>query len=146
MGNKNSGPRPRPTALKVLRGNPGKRALNQREPIPPAGEIRKPVTLSEGAARMWDEWVPICLYMGTMTPSDIHPMATLCELQAILHRAASLKDHPETFDKAVTLERNHAGLIRPYYAMFGLEPSARARLQVRKPDEAPVSKWAGAMK
>ena len=32
MGNWNSGRRPQPTALKVLRGNPGKRPLNVDEP------------------------------------------------------------------------------------------------------------------
>jgi hypothetical protein len=32
-GNWNSGSRPKPTALKVLRGNPGKRPLNEKEPV-----------------------------------------------------------------------------------------------------------------
>lgn len=33
--------RPTPTHLKLLRGNPGKRAINRREPKPP-GDLREP--------------------------------------------------------------------------------------------------------
>ena len=33
------GPKPTPTALKIVRGNPGKRALPKDEPTPPAGEV-----------------------------------------------------------------------------------------------------------
>lgn len=36
-----------PTALKVLRGNPGHRPLNEHEPVPPAGEIEAPAWLYE---------------------------------------------------------------------------------------------------
>jgi phage terminase small subunit len=131
--------------VKLLRGVTRKDRLNPAEPQPPAGPIVKPATLSKGASRMWDQWVPICVHMGTMTPADVEPMAMMCELQATLHRAAALKDHPKTFDKAVSLERNHASIIRQYYALFGLDPVSRARIQVKTP-EATVSKWAGALK
>ena len=33
------GRKPKPTALKVLEGNPGKRPLNDREPVPPLSLI-----------------------------------------------------------------------------------------------------------
>ena len=36
------GRKPKPTALKVLEGNPGKRPLNDHEPIPPKGELKCP--------------------------------------------------------------------------------------------------------
>jgi hypothetical protein len=144
MGNRNSGPRPLPTAVKILRGVARKDRLNPAEPTPPAGPIAKPATLSAGAARMWDEWMPICLHMGTVTPADAEPFAMMCELQATLHRAAALKDSPKTFAKAVSLERTHAPIIRQYYALFGLDPVSRARIQVRTA-EPPASKWAGAL-
>lgn len=144
MGNKNSGPKT-PTALKVLRGVTRKDRLNPAEPQPPSGPIEKPKRLSVGAERIWDEWAPICLHMGTLTVADVRTFKTLCELQATLEYAGALKDDPETFDKAIALERTHAGLIRPYYALFGLEPASRARIQVRT-NEPPASKWAGAVK
>lgn len=35
------GRKPKPTALKLLEGNPGKRPINANEPIPPKGNIRQ---------------------------------------------------------------------------------------------------------
>ena len=35
-----AGRKPKPTALKELEGNPGKRKLNKKEPIPGKGIIR----------------------------------------------------------------------------------------------------------
>ena len=139
MGNSNSGRRPRPTALKVLRGNPGQRKLNTQEPKPPAGEVVKLPGLSAGAAAIWDELAPVCLVMGTLTPADRRPFGTLCELQSSLDRASVLKGVGE-WESALKLEKEFAGLIRPYYALFGLEPVSRAKIVV--PKQEPVNKWA----
>ena len=162
MGNQNSGRRPQPTKLKVLRGNPSKTRLNEREPKPPAGEVVKPEGLSGSAIKVWDELAPVCLAMGTLTVADIRPFGTLCELQATLQQASAQKDAegfaPFTLSEdyngaavvgvhaAIKLERETATSIRPYYALFGLEPVSRARIQVPKKADAPVSKWAGALK
>jgi hypothetical protein len=143
MGNANSGRRPQPTALKVLRGNPGQRKLNTREPTPPPGEVVQPEGLSAGAAAIWAELAPICLHMGTLTPADLRPFRTLCELQASLDRASVLKTVNE-WEAAMKLEKDYAGLIRPYYALFGLEPVSRARITVPKADDA-GTKWDGVL-
>ena len=143
MGYENSGRRPQPTALKMLRGNPGKRALNTQEPTPPAGAVVKPDGLSAGAGAIWVELAPICLHMGTLTPADLRPFQTLCELQASLARASVLKTVGE-WDAAMKLEKDFAPMIRPYYALFGLEPVSRAKLTVPKA-AAPVDKWAGVL-
>jgi hypothetical protein len=143
MGNSNSGRRPQPTALKILRGNPGQRKLNTQEPKPPAGEVVKPAGLSAGAAAIWDELAPICVGMGTLTLADVRPFRTLCELQSSLDRASILKSVGE-WDTALKLEKEFAGLIRPYYALFGLEPVSRAKITVPKADE-PVNKWEGVL-
>jgi hypothetical protein len=50
------GPRPEPSSLKLLKGNPGKRPLNEREPKPPAGAPEAPAHLDEEARREWIEW------------------------------------------------------------------------------------------
>src|SRR5687767_12999114 len=92
MGYENSGRRPQPTALKVLRGNPSKTRLNQDEPKPPKGDIVKPEGLSPGASAVWDELAPICLHMGTLTTADVRSFVTLCELQATLTGASSQKN------------------------------------------------------
>src|SRR5688572_13476285 len=82
MGYENSGRRPQPSALKVLRGNPGKRRLFEREPVPPDGPVVKPAYLSALAAQVWDEIAPGCLAMRTLTGPDVPAFVRLCELEA----------------------------------------------------------------
>src|SRR5688500_18461514 len=82
MGNANSGRRPQPTELLLLRGNPGKRKPNENAPSPPAGEVAKPVGLSAGAAEVWDRLAPVCLAMGTLTTADVTVFGRMCELEA----------------------------------------------------------------
>lgn len=153
-GNHNSGRRPKPTALKVLQGNPGKRPLNQAEPKPPSGEVVMPGELSQAGRVVWGRLSPIARAMGTLTTADVEAFKTLCELQASLDMAARMKDSPEfavvtvSDDGAVmaahpvfSLELKYAPVIRPYYERFGLEPAGRSRIQL--PEKAPTSKWAG---
>jgi len=106
----------------------------------------KPDGLSAGASAVWDRLAPICLAMRTLTPADVTVFGSLCEGQATLERAAKLKGNPETVEAGTKLEKDFLPLVRPYYALFGLEPVSRARISVPKPAEAPVSKWAGALK
>lgn len=143
MGNQNSGPRPRPTALKLLAGVTRKDRINQAEPVPPAGQVEMPVELSPLAQVVWAELAPVCLHMGTLTPADVQAFWTLCDLQATF-RENSLRRGSEAFD--VRLERETANVLRPFYEYFGLTPSSRARIAVKKPKDEPTSKWAGALK
>jgi P27 family predicted phage terminase small subunit len=54
-----SGPAPKPTALKVIGGNAGKRPLNKQEPDPPAlVDLTAPAWLPDGAKAVWDEMAP----------------------------------------------------------------------------------------
>lgn len=164
MGNHNSGRRPKPTALHILNGNPSRKNLNINEVRPPAGDITQPTGLSAGASVVWAELAPVCLAMGTLTTADLRPFATLCELQSTLQQTSASKDGRALFtlkaqDEAgstvkivinavLKLERETANALRPYYEYFGLTPSSRARLATPKgkATEAPVSKWAGALK
>jgi phage terminase small subunit len=159
MGYENSGRRPRPTKLTMLLGNPSKKKLNKNEPVPPAGEIVRPVGLSRLAGGVWDALAPVCLAMGTLTSADLKPFATLCELQATVEQASAQKDAEgfapfvvsQDFNgadvvkihAAIKLERETATALRPYYELFGLTPVARARIAVPKKPDEPVSKWAG---
>lgn len=161
MGNQNSGRRPQPTALKMLRGNPSKTPLNGLEPRPPKGEPAKPRTITAGASAIWDEIAPDCVAMGTLTKVDGLAFKTLCELQFTFDIAASQKSAeafaPFTIGEdynavptvkvhaALRLERETAAALRPYYEKFGLEPVGRARIQVPKDPDEPVSKWAGVL-
>src|SRR5262245_32872202 len=92
MGNHNSGRRPKPTALKLLDGNPGKRPLNINEPKPPAGEIVAPESISAAGRAVWEELAPVALSMGTLTTADVSAFAKLCELEATSRMVSAEKD------------------------------------------------------
>ena len=144
MGYENSGRRPQPTALKVLRGNPGKRKPNAAEPVPPKGDVVKPGSLSTGAVAAWERLAPVCLAMGTLTTADVAVFARMCELEASWDAVVALKGTPNFSPRQ---ELDLARELRPYSALFGLEPVSRARISVpKKPVDEPVSKWAGALK
>ena len=129
--------------MKVLRGNPGLRKLNENEPSPPSGDLTKPAGLSERAGVVWDELEPVLVYMGTLTPADVRPFWTLCEMQATWELNCRLKGSDE-FKPRVELEL--ANGMRPYYEYFGMTPASRARISVKKKAEEPQSKWSGALK
>lgn len=160
MGFANSGRRPyrQPTALKALRGNPGRRK-NPGEPLPPAsGPVTKPEELSAGASAVWDRIAPIALAMRTLTCGDVSTFVTFCELQATFDQVIVEKSKPEyrpvlwsedatgepvaKIHPVVRLERDTAASLKNYYSFFGLEPSARSRMIVPAAADAPVSKWA----
>jgi len=140
MGNLNSGRRRQPAAVRALRGNP---SLTRFRPAveAPAGPVVKPATLSPGAAEVWDGLSPVCLGMGTLSPADTTAFATLCELQASFTANAQRKGQ-DGFDQR--LERALAASLRPFYALFALEPASRARMPTAPPREV-ASKWAGAL-
>lgn len=76
------GPPPKPTALKVLQGNPGKRSLNTDEPTPPAGEVKAPTWLKGRGRRFWKSIAPILEEMGVLTTADPNALAMLCDVLA----------------------------------------------------------------
>jgi phage terminase small subunit len=151
-----------PSALKVLRGNPGNRKINANEPKPPEGAIVRPSGLSPHAAPVWDELAPIAIAMHTLTTADVAALATLCELEATRRLASAEKNREDfrpflvttvpdpdgnthtkvTEHPALRLERATASALRPYYEKFGLEPVGRARISLPKGEQKP-SKWAG---
>jgi P27 family predicted phage terminase small subunit len=150
-GNHNSGRRPHSTALKLLRGNPGKGRINAREPAVPPGDVRVPATISKDGRRVWERLAPIAIAMQTLTVADVEAFKTLCELQASLDLVSKAKnardfvpftvgDNGIVVHAALALELKIAPVVRPYYEKFGLEPVGRARLTVGP--AAPASKWA----
>jgi P27 family predicted phage terminase small subunit len=150
----------KPNALKVLQGVTRRDRLNPDEPRP-SGEVVKPGELSGGAGLVWDRLAPVCLQMGTLTCADVPAFARLCELQATAEAASGQKDRPGfsiflhttmvdsagnehqqvKVHPAIRIEGETAQKLRPYYDYFGMTPSGRARLSVKKAD-VPVSKWA----
>ncbi|MDP3909527.1 MAG: phage terminase small subunit P27 family, partial [Gemmatimonadales bacterium] len=137
------GPPPTPTALRVLRGNPGRRPLNQREPKPTATRPTCPAGLDKEAKAEWHRVVPELHRLGLLTKVDRAALVTYVQQWARQQRAeADIAKYGEVItqvvDGVVRREENpsvriadRAGQrIRMWCAEFGLTPSARSRMQL----------------
>lgn len=156
-GNRNSGRRPKPTALKLLEGARPSR-LNADEPKPPTVPPQKPEGLSVRADAVWDREARKCVEMGTLTSADEQAFATLCELIATRGLIAAEKSGPEfkllviesqfspdggenlkaRENPLLRMERQTASALRGYLSMFGLDASSRSR--IKAPTQKPVNR------
>ena len=138
------GRKPKPTAVKQLTGNPGKRPLARREPKPKTA-VKKPYGLGQGLqARFWDEHAPELERLQILTGVDAAAFRLMAEHYALAVRAAvelrgedSLtvegRDGPKK-NPLVQVLRDQSAAFKSYATEFGMTPSARARLQL--PEEA----------
>lgn len=76
------GRKPKPTALKRLEGNPGKRPLNELEPMPQVGMLRCPNWLEPEAKKEWRRLAPVLIHAGILTSADAVPFAGYCQSYA----------------------------------------------------------------
>ena len=60
------GRKPKPTALKKLEGNPGKRPLNELEPLPQVTMLRCPNWLEPEARTEWRRLAPVLIGAGIL--------------------------------------------------------------------------------
>jgi len=146
------GPPPKPTHLKLLAGNPGKRRINTREPQPPKDAPRCPAWITDEAKRVWRRLVPLLKDMGILTTVDADALAGYCQTYARWRAAEEfLAKHGEVYpirDDAgrvkcmqqfpqVAIARNLLLVLRAYQQEFGLTPAARTRIQVNLGEEKP---------
>ena len=139
------GPPPKPTALKVLEGNPGKQKLNKSEPMPPAMNAvpKPPARLLKEAKAEWKRLAPTLVSLGLLTEADITAFAELCQNYG--YYLITDKKILDLGDAGITaMQKTPSGYVqqhpllslrRQYYeqwrkglADFGLTPASRARL------------------
>jgi len=151
-------PKPTPTALRLIKGNPGKRKINKQEPKPKQGVPKCPAHLDPKAKTAWKKLCAHLEQMGVLTLADALALETLVSVYArIRDLQKSIKDHGATtyesvredgavFHKALPqvaqLEKAES-TFRSYLTEFGLTPSARAKLKTEEPDDKddPLSKY-----
>ena len=76
------GRKPKPTALKVLEGNPGHRPLNKKEPMPKGKLPRCPEWLEDDAKKEWKRLGKVLAEMGMLTEIDRAAFAGYCQAYA----------------------------------------------------------------
>jgi P27 family predicted phage terminase small subunit len=139
-----AGRRPTPTHLKLVKGNPGRRPLNRKEPKPRRSRPSPPLHLSEKARETWGYTTALLDRMGVLTEADGIALEMLSEAYAdFLAAKAELKavgsDYYQTSTASgdamhrihpAVAQRNDADRrIRAWLAEFGMTPSARARVK-----------------
>jgi len=139
---------PKPTSLRKLQGNPGKRAFNEREPTPPIGMPKPPRWLNAKGRRFWREIAPVLEGMRVITVADREALALLCDALAeyeamrkvIGEQGATYEAVAQSGDLMVRMRpevRIAADAWRRASTMlqqFGLTPSARAKVQSAPPE------------
>ena len=132
------GPRKKPTALKVLEGNPGKRKLNRNEPKPSKENVRPPEWLTDGGRAMWDMYSTSLMNCGLLTDPDCIIFGAFCSDADMLAKMYNeLKDKEKFIGKSVNKIIANPLLLEVDRVMnrmlaiskrFGLTPSDRAEI------------------
>src|SRR5262245_12916129 len=146
------GRRPTPTPLKVLRGNPGKRRLNQNEPKPKVERPSCPPDLSKVARKEWRRIVPILEELQIVGRLDRAALSAYCESRArwreaerkiaetslvIKTKSGNVIENPHH-----SIAKRERELMHTFRIEFGMTPSSRAKLSVRPPvDDDPFEQW-----
>ena len=128
----------KPTALKVLQGNPGKRPLNENEPQPERKIPEKPADMDRVASRTWDELAPKLHALGLLTEIDGLSFRNLCIIRSRLFgihnkikgKSGKLVNNDGGVSSYVTMEKQYFQLFRLYAGDFGLSPRGRVGLSV----------------
>lgn len=138
------GRKPKPTAVKNLTGNPGKRALNKREPKPKKG-VKRPWGLGQGEQRkFWDEYADELARLQILTGLDVASFRLMAEHYAFAVQAAKeLREEGLTVDGREGPKKNpkaqvfkdNALAFKAFATEFGMTPSSRARLEIKLPEE-----------
>ncbi len=76
------GRKPKPSHLKLVQGNPGKRPINASEPRPARERPSAPAHLSEKARETWGYVTALLDRMGILTEADAIGVEMLCEAYA----------------------------------------------------------------
>ena len=71
---------PKPTALKLLEGNLGKRPLNEDEPKPKRVIPSKPSHLDGKARKYWKKFAPMVFDLGLLTEQDGPSFGEICQM------------------------------------------------------------------
>lgn len=141
------GPAAKPTALKVLEGNPGKQKLNKKEPKPKSmNKVPSPPKwLLPEAKKEWKRLAGPLTALGVLTEIDLSAFEALCQNYAYF-MAVDAKILELGTDGTFAMQVASSGYIsqhpilslrNQYYnqwhrglADFGLTPASRARIAI----------------
>jgi P27 family predicted phage terminase small subunit len=132
------GRRPKPTRLKFLTGNPGKRPLNAAEPQPEIAIPECPDELGPVAKREWDRLVGELTALRILTNLDRAALAAYCGAYAMWAEATQNIQKFGTMVKSptgypvqspyVSIANRQAEIMMRIASEFGFTPASRSRI------------------
>ena len=134
------GRRPKPTRLKYLTGNPGKRPLNMHEPKPEPMIPECPVELGPIARREWDRLAGELGKLNLLTTLDRAALAAYCGAYALWAEATKAIQQYGTMIKSptgfpiqspyVSIANRQAEIMMRIASEFGFTPASRSRISI----------------
>lgn len=135
------GRKPKPTALKILEGNPGKRAINGAEPRPPPDLPSCPAHLSAPAKTEWRRLAGVLHRLGLLSAPDRAALAAYCqawgrwvEAETWLQETPVMLRTPSGYVQPspwLAVANKNLELMQKYMAELGMTSASRSRVTVQ---------------
>ena len=132
------GRRPKPTRLKMLTGNPGKRPLNGNEPRPAAAVPECPAELGSVARTEWNRLVGELSALRLLTNLDRAALAAYCgsyslwaESMEAIQKFGTMVKSPSGYpiqSPYVAIANRQAEIMMRIASEFGFTPASRSRI------------------
>lgn len=139
------GRRPKPTRLKLLTGNPGKRPLNAHEPTPEIVIPDCPPELGPVAQKEWQRLVGDLTVLRILTNLDRAALAAYCGAYALWAEATEAIQKFGTMVKSpsgypiqspyVSIANRQAEIMMRIASEFGFTPASRSRISTPQAQE-----------
>jgi len=136
------GRKPKPSHLKLVQGDPGKRGVAGTEPKPEVKTIAPPAWLPDPAKTEWRRIMPELVRWGLMTVLDVGALAGYCaayaqfrKAQMAINKKGAIYESQSRLGKMfrvrpeITVMNEALRQMRGFAAEFGLTPAARVRLK-----------------
>jgi P27 family predicted phage terminase small subunit len=135
------GRKPKPTRLKLITGNPGKRPINAREPKPTVTAPTCPAHLNPSAKAEWKRLARQLHVLGMLTDLDRAALAAYCQAYGRWAEAErKLKDTPMLLKLPsgiiqqspwLAIANKQVELMAKFMSELGLSPVSRTRVDVK---------------
>lgn len=137
------GPKPLPTKIHILNGNPGKRPLNENEPQFDPADLRPPTGMTRLARKKWKQMAPMLLERGLLTQADRDMLHNYClayerwtEAESVLSSEGTTFENVDDNGNVKIMQRPEVNISKTYQqqmyriaAEFGLSPSSRSKVK-----------------
>ena len=139
------GRRPKPTRMKVLTGNPGKRPLNTDEPRPEVVIPDCPAELGPLAQKEWHRLVGDLAALRLLTSLDRAALAAYCgayalwaEATAAIQKFGAMIKSPTGYpiqSPYISIANRQAEIMMRIASEFGFTPASRSRIATPSPEQ-----------